>query len=74
MGQLEGFVVAKQENKTYKLNKTLYGLKQTPKVRYDKIDWYFKEQDLVRSSVDYNLYYSIQDGKLVIIVLWVVTS
>jgi hypothetical protein len=43
-------------------------------VRYDKIDWYFKEQDLVRSSVDYNLYYSIQDGKLVIIVLWVVTS
>jgi hypothetical protein len=38
MGQLEGFVVAKQENKTYKLNKTLYGLKQTPKVRYDKID------------------------------------
>jgi hypothetical protein len=38
MGQLEGFVVAKQENKTYKLNKALYGLKQTPRVRYDKID------------------------------------
>jgi len=38
MGQLEGFVVVGQENKIYKLNKTLYGLKQTPRVWYDKID------------------------------------
>jgi hypothetical protein len=38
MGQLEGFVVAGQENKVYKLNKTLYRLKQTPRALYDKVD------------------------------------
>ncbi len=74
MGQLEGFVVAGQENKFYKLNKTLYGLKQTPRARYDKVDYYLKEQGLVRNGANYNLSYSIHDGKLMILVFWVVAS
>ncbi len=73
-GQLEGFVVAGQENKVYKLNKTLYGLKQTPRVLYDKVDYYLKEQGLVKNNANYNLYYSIHDGKLMILVFWVVAS
>ena len=39
--QPAGFVNRGQENKVYRLKRTLYGLKQTPKAWYTRIDSYF---------------------------------
>ena len=41
--QPEGFVIAGNEDKVYKLRKALYGLKQAPRAWYSKIDHYFTQ-------------------------------
>lgn len=40
----------------YKLRKTLYGLKQTPRVWYSKIDGYFQQYGFLRSENELTLY------------------
>jgi hypothetical protein len=49
----------------------LYGLRQTPRALYEEIDNYLKQQGLVKSSMDHNLYYMHEDGKVVILVIHV---
>ncbi|CAL1403002.1 unnamed protein product [Linum trigynum] len=39
--QPQGFVVAGEENKVYRLKKALYGLKQAPRAWYNRIEQYF---------------------------------
>jgi hypothetical protein len=42
-----------------------------PKAWYEKIDNYLKQQGLVRSSIDHNLYYMCEVEKVVILVIYV---
>jgi len=39
--QLVGYVIKGKEDKVYRLNKALYGLKEGPKAWYKKFDAYF---------------------------------
>ena len=42
--QPQGFIVNGEEHKVYKLNKSLYGLKQAQRAWYTQIDGYFLEK------------------------------
>ena len=51
-----GFVARGKEEKTYKLKKAHYGLKQVPRAWYEKIDLYFIENGFERSKNEPTLY------------------
>jgi len=68
--QLEGFVVAGNEQKVCKLQFVLYGLKQAPHTCYSWINNCFLSQGLNKSKEDSNMYYFIRKGKYVIILLY----
>ncbi|KAG8493852.1 hypothetical protein CXB51_011146 [Gossypium anomalum] len=52
----EGFEVPGEEHKVYKLKKTLYGLKQTPRAWYDRIDAYLSRLGFTKSISEPTLY------------------
>ena len=55
-----------------KLKKTLYGLKQTPKSWYIKIDTFFAHKRFVKSKNDPNLYVRKDEtGKVALVSLYV---
>ena len=66
-----GFPGARDPTKVCRINRALYGLKQAPKSWYSRIDAWFIKQGLKRSENDPNLYYSLENGKYVIILLHV---
>ena len=66
----DGFPGAGDPTKVCKINRALYGLKQAPKSWYERIDAWFVLQGLTRSQNDPNLYYSLTNGKYVIILLY----
>nr|KYP39072.1 Copia protein [Cajanus cajan] len=51
-----GFVVYKYPNHVYKLKKTLYGLKQTPRSWYDRLRKFLIDNDYIREKVDNTLF------------------
>ena len=57
MKQPEGFVVKGKKELVCKLKKSLYGLKQSPTMRYQKFDTYILGLGFVRSRVDRCVYY-----------------
>jgi phage-related protein len=71
MEQLLDFENSKFKNKVYKLNKVLYGLKQASKSWYEKIDQYVQSQTLKHSNYYYNLYYLVENNKIVILTIYV---
>lgn len=54
VNQPEGYKTG--DNKVYKLQKALYGLKESPRVWYDCFDIFIKTLNFVRSNYDYCLY------------------
>ena len=60
----EGFETFDKELHVYKLKRALYGLKQTPRVWYTKIDNYFTGLGFTKSEADANLYHIVVNGKL----------
>jgi len=60
----EWFENVESAGKVCKLVKALYGLKQAPRAWYSRIDDHLQKEGMLRSSVNYNLYYSIVDGKI----------
>ena len=54
-----------------RLKKSLYGLKQTPKAWYAKIDGFLLSLSFVRCKSDPNVYLKLIHGSLMIIVLYV---
>ena len=54
-----------------KLKKALYGLKQAPKTWYGRIDSFLSSLGFTKSKADSNLYYKVEDGNLVILLLYV---
>ncbi len=68
MVQPEGFVHQGKENYVCKLKKSLYGLKQSPRAWYQKIDTFLVESGFTRSIADHSLYF-MQEGQHVVIVI-----
>ena len=54
-----------------KLNKALYSLKQAPKTWYGRIDSFLSSLGFTKSKVDSNLYYKVEEGNLVMLLLYV---
>ena len=54
-----------------KLKKALYGLKQAPKTWYNKMESFLTSLSFTKSKADSNLYYKVEDGNLVILLLYV---
>jgi hypothetical protein len=54
-----------------KLIRALYGLRQAPRAWYTRIDTFFRSLGLQKSNEDPNLYFSFQNGKHMIILLYV---
>ena len=69
--QPEGFEIFSSESHVYRLKRVLYGLKQAPRAWYTWIDSYFTGLGFTKSEADANLYQSVVEGKILIIVLYV---
>jgi hypothetical protein len=72
MEQLEGHEVSGKEHLVCKLKKSLYGLKQSPRLWYQKFDAFMKTQGYTRSNEDACLYTkTCSDGSFITLILYV---
>ena len=72
MTQSEGFKVAGKENMVCKLEKLLYGLKQSPRQWYKRFDKFMLWQKYVRSKYDHCVYLcKLKDGSFIYLLLYV---
>lgn len=71
MTQPPGFEQPGQEHKVCRLLRSLYGLKQSPRAWYDRIDSALRDIGLHRSSYDPNLYYLHRNDHILIVMLYV---
>ena len=69
MQKTEGFV--SNPSLVWRLNKSLYGIKQAPRAWYAKIDAFFLSPSFVRCKYEPNVYLKLIHGSLTIIVLYV---
>jgi hypothetical protein len=67
----EGFVVKGNKDRVYKLNKSLYGLKKSPRMWYQKFDTYIIGLGFVRSRVDHCVYSRKVGYHFIYVVLYV---
>ena len=71
MDQPKGFSSKSKEDMVCKLSKTIYGLKQSPRAWYKKIDQYFELIGLKKSHADPNIYVLRNATLYLIIALYV---
>jgi hypothetical protein len=71
MNQPEGFVVKGNKELVFKLKKSLYGLKQSPRMWYQKFDTYILGLGFVRSRVDHCVYSKQVGNHFIYVVLYV---
>ena len=71
MSQPSGFRLHGKESHVCCLYKSLYGLKQSPRAWYERIDAALRKMGLCRSRSDANLYFMHQDGDILIVLLYV---
>jgi hypothetical protein len=69
--QLDGFVIHGKESHVCRLKKALYGLKQAPRAWYVRIDGYLMSLGFSKSVADANLYYKVDNGESLILILYV---
>lgn len=70
--QPPSYEVEGKENKVYRLQKTLDGLKQAPRAWYRKIDIYMIKNGFCRSNIQSTLYTKVNEhGQILIIFLYV---
>ena len=71
MNQPEGFVVKGKKEIVYKLKKSLYDLKQSPRMWYQKFDTYILRLGFVRSRDDHCVYSKKVGNHFINVVLYV---
>ena len=70
--QPEGFLVSGKEDNVCKLRKSLYGLKQSPRQWYKRVDSYMVKLSYDMSPYDFCVYMSkVEDGSYIDLVLYV---
>jgi hypothetical protein len=69
--QPNGFVLHNKGTHVCKLRKALCGLKQAPRVWYDRIDGFLKSLGFQKSDSDANLYFKVRGNQLVLLILYV---
>jgi hypothetical protein len=69
--QPDGFVLHNKGTHVCKLRKALSGLKQAPRVWYDRIDGFLKSLDFQKSDADANLYFKVRGNQPVILIMYV---
>ena len=67
----KGFPSAGDDTKVCQIKRALYGLKQSPKAWYDRINSWLQEHGFIRSECDSNLYFINRNGKTTILLLYV---
>jgi hypothetical protein len=67
----KGFETHDNQTHVCRLKKSLYGLKQTPKAWYDRIDNFLINLGFTKSKADSNMYFKVVDGGPVILPLYV---
>ena len=71
MKQPEGFIVKGKKELICKLKKSLYGLKQSPRMWYQKFDPYMLVIGFTRSKDDHCVYFKLINDHLIYLVLYV---
>jgi hypothetical protein len=71
MKHLEGFVVKGKKDLVCKLKRSLYGLKQSPRMWYQKFNTYILSLRFVRSKVDHCIYSREEGGHFIYVALCV---
>ena len=66
-----GFETHDKNSHLCKLKKTLYGLKKAPEAWYGRIDGFLISLGFTKSKVDSNLYYKVEDGNSVMLLMYV---
>ena len=66
-----GFETHDRKTHVCKLKKALYGLKQAPKTWYGRIDKFLTSLGFTKSKVDSDLYYKVEEGNPLILLLYV---
>ena len=69
--QPQGFETHEKESHVCRLKKAIYGLKQAPRAWYSRIDSYLLSLGFTKSEADPNLYQKVEDGQVIILVLYV---
>ena len=69
--QPPGYTIKGYEDKVYKLKKALYGLKQAPRAWYNRIESYLINNGLNRSSNEPTLYVKTEQGKILMVCIYV---
>lgn len=72
MEQLEGFEVKGKKHLVYKLNKSLYGLKQALRLWYKKFDSFMMDHGCKRTTSDHSVFTKyFPDGDFIILLLYI---
>jgi hypothetical protein len=71
MKQHEGFVVKGKKELVCKLKRSLYGIKQSPRMWYQNFDTYIISLGFVRSKVDLCIYSKEEGGHFIYVALYV---
>ncbi|KAL6133097.1 hypothetical protein ACLB2K_065334 [Fragaria x ananassa] len=72
MMQPDGYRVKGKEDMVCKLEKSLYGLKQSPRQWYLKFDGFMRGQEYLRSEYDHCVYFKrLPDGNFIYLLLYV---
>jgi transposase InsO family protein len=71
MDQPLGFVEEGTQHLVCKLKKSLYGLKQSPRAWYQRIDTFFTKEGFSRSHADHSLYVKQSSEFLLIVIIYV---
>ena len=66
-----GFETHDRKTHVCKLKKALYGLKQAPRTWYGKMDSFLMSLGFTKTKADSNLYFKVEDERLVILLLYV---
>ena len=65
-----GFETCDKENHVCKLKKEMYGLKKEHRTWYNRIDSFLTSLGFTKSKADSNLYYNVEEGNPIILLLY----